>query len=159
MQINPSGSPQQRQPVDVSAAKKVIAEFNRIAADLERYDNVDRVDLNRRENVVEFKESRLGQTDGKLYTGKVEYDPDTKEKKDMFVTVNDKNYGGVGINYSFRQDDKTASYWRDDLYQEAPLSRYIQEVVVDKKTNAVISYTARDERDDYLVFPGGEDQG
>ncbi len=158
MQITPSGSPEHRPAVDVSAAKKVIAEFNQIAADLERYDNVDRVDLDRNHNVVEFKESKLERPDGKVYTGKIEYDPDTKEKKEMFVTVNHKNYGGVGINYSFHQNEQTASYWRDDLYQEAPLSRYIQEVVVDKKSNEIISYTARDERDDYLVFPGGESE-
>ena len=154
MQINQAGGFDHGKNIDAAAARKVIEEFNEVAGQVEKFDNVDKVDLNSSKGVVEFKEAKLPKEEGKVFSGKIKFDPETREKKEMFITVNHEKYGGTGINYSFHQDDKTASYWRDDMYQEAPLSRYIQTVTVDKKSNQILSYEAWEERDDYNIFPG-----
>jgi len=155
MQINSAGPLEPRKQVDVEAARKVVSEFEKVSSEVMGFDNADRIDLNGSNGVVELHESKLGRPKGMLYTGKIEFDPETKEKKDYSITVNYEKYGGAGINYSYHVlDDSKVSFWKDDMYQEAPLSRYIQEVVMDRKTGEIISYEARDERDEYLIPPG-----
>jgi len=150
-----------KQNLDMKSAKKLIAEFQAVSEKLQPFDIDDKVDLNSTRGVVEVNFSDLGRTEKiKKYTGKVHFDPETQNTDELFITVNYDKPGGVGVNYSYKnwKDEGIETYRKDDMYQEFPCYRDIEEVRVDKKTGEVISYERYEERDDFIMpYFGGSD--
>jgi hypothetical protein len=144
--------------INFQAAKKLVAEFQEVSEKVQPFDIDDKVDLNSARGVVELNFSDLGGTEKmKKYTGKVQFDPETKHTDDMFVTVNYDKPDGVGVNYSYKdkKEEGILTYRKDDMYQEFPCYRDIEEARVDKKTGEVLSYERYEERDGFLMPDGG----
>ncbi|MGV8119335.1 MAG: hypothetical protein AB2L14_06180 [Candidatus Xenobiia bacterium LiM19] len=159
MQIGPSNHQTPLSQTQQEAARKVIQEFNDVGKTMIDADNKDKVDLSGGKGTVKVEFSDLGKKESRVkYTGDVTYDPSSREVKNLFVTINYDKYGGVGTNYAFREvDANTVSYRRDEMYQEYPMCRYIQEFQVDKSTQEIKGYEAYEERDDYMPILGGSD--
>jgi|GEM_PF-2132923 len=159
MHIGPSNQPNPLSHTQNEAARKVIQEFNDVGKTMMEADNKDKVDLSSDSGKVKVEFSDLGKKESRVkYTGDITYDPSSREVRNLFVTINYDKPGGVGTNYAFRQvDDNTLSYRRDEMYQEYPMCRYIQEFTVDKKTQEIKGYEAYEERDDYMPAFGGSD--
>jgi hypothetical protein len=156
MQIGRSNSLSQ---ADIETARRVMQEFKEVGEQVMNCDNVDGIDIDRSTpNFVKVDFSDLGNNDSRVkYTGEVKYDPDTKEMSTIFVTKNYDKKGGVGTNYSYHEvDENTATYWRDEMYQEFPMSRFIQSFTVDRKTDEIKNFEQWEERDDYMPPMGGE---
>ncbi|MDQ7826259.1 MAG: hypothetical protein RDV48_25885 [Candidatus Eremiobacteraeota bacterium] len=142
----------------INSARRVVSEFGEVAQKMIGADNQDTVDLDSSKGKVEVDFIGLGKNERGKYSGSVTYDPQTSEVKELFVTRNYDKKDGVGVNYALHShEDNTVSYRRDDMYQEFPMCRSIEEVVVDKGTGEIKSYEAYEERDDYMPPMGGGD--
>jgi len=154
-----SGNPGIKQNINTQRIKQVVSEFDEINNLMQNADNMDKVDLNSSKGTVEVDFINLGKDKVKKYSGTVEFNPETKETSDLFVTANYDKKDGVGVNYRYiDKGDGTVTYRRDDMYQEYPMSRDIEELTIDKKTGEVKHYERYEEIDNSPpIFSGGSD--
>ena len=138
-------------PAQLSKADKVVAEFKQVEADVIAVDN-DTIDLNSNEGEVKIDFTPLKPNAKEKFTGEVTYNKDTKEAEKTFVTKNYDKKGGVGVNYAKHQlKDGSTLYRKDDMYQEFPMYRQIDEVIVGKD-GQIKSFESYEERDDFMGF-------
>ena len=157
MNINPSLSPSQ-----TNFAQKVVKEFSDLENKLIDIDNKDKVDLDSSKGNIKLDFTPLTPSDRVKYTGDMKFNPETKETKELFVTKNYDKPGGVGVNYVKRNLDAENVYLRkDDMYQEYPMYRQIDEIVYNKNTGEIKSFESYEERDGMpmLGIGGGNDEG
>ena len=155
MQISPNMPP--LTPAQLNKAEKVVSEFKQVESEMIAVDN-DKVDLNSNEGQVKVDFQQLKPNSKEKFTGEVTYNKDTKEAEKTFVTKNYDKPGGVGVNYAKHQLEDGSTYYRkDDMYQEFPMYRQIDEVVVGKD-GTIKSFESYEERDDFagFGFGGGE---
>ncbi|MCQ2735926.1 MAG: hypothetical protein MJ234_01750 [bacterium] len=146
-------------PYQLSSAEKVINEFKNVEAQMIAADN-DTVDLNSAEGEVKVDFKPLKEGAREKFTGEVTYNKETKEAEKTFVTKNYDKPGGVGVNYAKHQLEDGSTYYRkDDMYQEYPMYRQIDEIVVGKdgQIKSFESYEERDEFSGFGGFGGGDE--
>lgn len=140
-------------PNQLSSANKVVKEFAELENKIASVDNKDSVDLNSSKGEVKLDFTQVNQNAKEKYTGDMKFDPSTNETKELFMTKNYDKQGGVGVNYVKRELDAENVYLRkDDMYQEFPMYRQIDEVVVNKVTGEVKSFESYEERDTFNGF-------
>ena len=146
--MNINASNQSLTPYQISSANKVVKEFAELENKIASVDNKDSVDLNSSKGEVKLNFTQIAQNDKLKYTGDMKFDPSTNETKELFMTKNYDKPGGVGVNYVKRDFDAENVYLRkDDMYQEYPMYRQIDEVVVNKVTGEIKSFESYEERD------------
>ncbi len=153
MQI--SGNIPSLTPSQISSANKVIKEFADVESLMVSVDNNDKIDLNSSKGEVKVDFAPLKENAREKFTGEISYNPDTKEVDKTFVTKNYDKPGGVGVNYAKHQLEDGSTYYRkDDMYQEFPMYRQIDEVVVGKD-GQIKSFESYEERDSFSGFGFG----
>ncbi len=148
-------------PYQMTSAQKVVKEFADVEAKMMAVDNTDKVDLDSSAGNVKVDFTPLTPGAKEKFSGELSFDPSTKETKNLFVTKNYDKPGGVGVNYVKRDLDAENVYLRkDDMYQEYPMYRQIDEVVVNKTTGEIKSFESYEERDGMMPIggfgPGGD---
>lgn len=159
MQINSSMSNMSLTPSQLTSANKVIKEFTDVEAQVIANDNSDKVDLNSAKGEVKLDFTPLKDGAREKFSGELSFNTDTKEAEKTFITKNYDKPGGVGVNYAKHQLEDGSTYYRkDDMYQEFPMYRQIDEVVVDKN-GQIKSFESYEERDTFsgFGFGGGDD--
>lgn len=152
MQINSMGA---LPPSQLQSAMKVVREFASVAEGMMAVDN-DSVDLNSSQGEVKLDFQPLKKDGREKFTGELSFNPEDKDVKKMFVTKNYDKSSSVGVNYAAHDLGEGKMLLRkDDMYQEFPMYRQIDEVVIDKSTGEIKSFESYEERDSYMPPFGG----